>query len=322
MTCCEPGTQTPGLPALPPPCTSNSCSIGVTNLDQSGGTLRHFLRTLGSAGSERLKVFIGDTAESVLRSFTDSDGNCLGTDVDFYGNPNSIGVDSCADASGNSLYVNGVRRVRNADGTVSLGTLPIAVQDMSCISGAGQCTALFPPGEAGATFGSSTDGGCGPSPEVELTNTSCYPMLVIPKITITDALLGPGVSYQIQPQIQGQFEDTFSVFGNPTGGCETVAAGNGATASGGDPAHTHEGPSHTHTVNCADGSIPYSGTIDRPPVQIEAGATFKFRSYSSIRYDRTVQGGGELNFGEVTVCLQGFSIVNPTTVAALEALTA
>ena len=256
----------------------------------------------------------------VLRCFADQDGKTLGVGISFAGNPDAIDVD-CTDEDGNSLYVNGIRKVRNDDGTCSLGTLPIPLQGKTCVESGGQCTTQFPPGEEGSSYGSDADGGCGPAPCTEITNQSCYPMIVTPKVTITDARIGPGVTYQIQPNIQGNFGAAIDVFSNTQGGCTATAAGTGDTTSGGDPAHTHEGPSHTHTIDCAGGPETYSGTIDQPIVQIAPGETFKFCANASIKYERTVQDAGELNFGQVTACLEYTSLVTPETIAALEGST-
>lgn len=320
LECCDDGPVDtgPGIPAMPPPCVSESCSIGVTNLSESKGTLRFFSKWLGGRGRPLLeRVTEGFEEAGIMRCFIGPDGDTLGSGVSFFGNPATIAVE-CLNEDGEDLYVNPVRRIRNRDGSVSLGGLPIPLQGKVCAEGQGQCTSQFPPGEEGESYGSSNDGGCGPSPCVELTNRSCYPMLVTPRISVIGARLGPGVTYQLQPNVQGNFQPSFPVFSNTQGECSTIAAGNGDTSSGGDPSHTHEGPSHSHTVECVTGAETFSGTIDRPLITLAPGGTLKFCVATSIVYERTVEAGGELNFGTVTVCLDYTSEVTPETIAALE----
>jgi hypothetical protein len=319
--CCDPEVDPgDGYPAEPPPCTYESCSIGFLPMTVTRGALGAYVRLFGQSGasSERLPESCDPEDEcGLLRCYIDSDGKNLGLGISLKGSPAALEVD-CTDEEGNDLYVNGLRAIKNPDGSCSLGTLPIPLQGKVCVDGSGQCTTTFPPGQEGDVFGSSADGGCGPNPCVSLTNEGCFPMVVTPKITITGARLGPGVTYQIQPNVQGNFEDSFDAFSNNAGDCTVSDAGTGATSSAGDPEHTHEGPSHSHTVNCNEGDQSYSGTIDRPLIQLGPGETLEFCASVSIRYDRDNEGGGLLNFGTVNVCLDYSSLVTPETIAALE----
>lgn len=298
--CCTDETEVNGIPDSPPPCTQNSCSLIWSSLREASGFLAAKVRVRGNG--VRTDAAVGDTA-GVIRCFTDTAGTHQGLDLDLFGQPGNLDSLVC------DSYVNPLRRIRNTDSTYSLGTIPFPVQDLICTEEAG-CSSGLPDGEADGVFE-----GCGQQVCAEIINTGCYPMIVVPKFTIRGAELPVApVTYEIQANLQGEFQTKQPIFSGSA--VSLTAAGTGATSSDGDPAHTHSGPSHRHTVS-ATGRTTYSGTTDLAPVTIAAGAAYRACVTPSVRYDDDYEGGGTINFGDISLCLQGTSQVNAATVAAL-----
>lgn len=325
VPCCEDDEavdQGSGFPALPPPCVGETCSIGVLPRNQTAGKLAMFARLFGRSASETITAQHASEG-GVLRCVNDPDGALLGLDVALADNPEALNV-SCTDADGVRNYVNGIRRVRSADGTYGLGTLPVALQDRVCVEGGGTCQGLYPEGQAGSTYGSSSITDCGPYLETTITNQSCYPMSVTPSISVTGARLGPGpVTYQLQPSIQGQAQSAFGIgSSNGQSSCSMLSAGSGATSDGGEPVHNHDGPAHVHTLECTSGSDNvFSTTVTRAPITLGAGESLQYSVQGSLLYLEDVATPGALDFGQVLLCLDYKSVVTPTTIAALEGTT-
>lgn len=311
MGCCD-EDDVSSYPADPPPCTESTCSFVWRTLRESGGKLSGYVRLRGGSLTKQ----VGDDCLNeedcgVLRCYVDRDGNDQGIDIDLFGDPTTLEDVTCLDEDGNSLYTNPLRRIKNVDGSCSLGTLPFPIQDTICSEGAG-CDGFAPPGQDG-----DVHEGCAPQVCATIENRSCYPMIVVPKMTIEGAELGGGpVRYEVQANTNGNFEEKIPVFSS-AGGCTATMAGTGATSSAGDPAHTHEGPDHTHTVDCGGGAT-YTGTTEFAPVEIAAGASFTFCITPSIRYTGQVDDAFPLDFGKVRVCVDGRSKLTPETIAALE----
>lgn len=328
---CEDGGE--GVPAIQPPCTVDTCSTIALPLDETGGKLGFITRLRGSKGAafiKRLKAGCDDPEDcGVLRCFVDADGNNQGLDVDLFGDPPLLtGVD-CVDGDGESLYVNPLRRFKNVDGSCSLGVLPFPIQDLVCVEGGG-CDGLYPVGSAGDVFE-----GCGPSICVNVVNVSCYPMIVVPKMTIEGAELGNApVTYEVQPNINGSFQSKIPIVSGAGFACDMGNAGTGATTVDGDgdtaaggadnhvhgiTEHSHDGPSHSHSLDCSGtGRSTYSGTTEFAPVEVAPGDDFTFCIDASMRYDGDVEEPGQLNYGTLRVCLDYRSKVTPETIAQLE----
>lgn len=128
-------------------------------------------------------------------------------------------------------------------------------------------------------------------------------MIVVPKATVTGAQTGPNTTYELQSTSNNQFGPKIKVF----------------SGAGADCSVRHvPGDSVGHDVDCGDAASSYhSGTIEYPPVEIAAGATFTFCVEPSIRYEADIDGTFEYNFGDVRVCLDGRSRVTGETIAAL-----
>ena len=153
--CCSDEEPT-GFPDLKPPCTVDTCGFEWASLADTNGRLGGSPRL---RGSQPTKV-VGDDCDTcddaedcgVLRCFEDADGNQQGIDVDLFGDPITLGgVGECVDENGDSLYENPLRRIRNIDGSCSLGVLPFPVQDIVCNEELG-CGGLAGEGEADTVF--------------------------------------------------------------------------------------------------------------------------------------------------------------------------
>ena len=115
-------------------------------------------------------------------------------------------------------------------------------------------------------------------------------MIVTPSVTIRGAAIGDAsATYEIRPNVNGNFEPLVEVFGNTVGSAPP------------DPTNENQ----------------YSGTIDWPDVQIPAGDSFSFGIDFQVRYRAAVTQAFRVNFGDVRVCLEGKSLVTNATIAAL-----
>lgn len=323
--CCDTENQVEGIPAEKPPCTEDTCSIEAVPLNEAGGKLAFKARTVG--GNEN-QLAADEAAGGVIECVYDADGNPLGLNVGLAGRPALLNGVACVDADGDSLYENPIREIRQTDGSYQLGGLPFPVIDNVCESDSG-CDVALGEGQTGNTRAACT------SLCATLENTSCYPMLMTPTIAIESARLGQApITYRVTPQINGVEQDPIEVFSGGGGCCETEPAGSGETSteggqdtsSGGDPAHTHEGgshshdgPSHTHTMTGDGADSVYSGTISPEPVTVQPGESLQYCITTDVIYEADFSGAVDFNVGNVRVCVLGQSIVNATTIAALEA---
>jgi len=144
-------------------------------------------------------------------------------------------------------------------------------------------------------------------------------MEVQPSVSIESARLGNSpITYRVTPKVNGEDGDPIEVFSGGGGCCETQSAGGGETSSDGDPAHTHDGPSHTHTMASSNADQVYSGTVTPSPVTVQPGESLEYCICQDVIYEDDFDGQAKFNVGTIRVCLRGQSIVNSTTIAALE----
>lgn len=290
-----------GYPDLKPPCTEDTCTGFFSSLRDSNGRLAWNVRL---RGGNRTKV-VGDDCDTcedvddcgVLVCVEDADGNFQGIDVDIFGDPAVLEDFDCLDEDGNSLYENPLRKIKSLDGSCSLGVLPFPIQDTICNEELG-CGGIGPEGDADSVLTNCAKQVC-----TTIENRSCYPMIVVPKVTIREAQTGPGTSYEVQANLNGNFDSKAKVF-----------SGGGASCS----VRHVPGDDIGHDVDCGDAQSTYhTGTIEWPPQEIAAGESFTFCIEPSIRYENDVSDVFDYNFGDVRVCLDGRSKVNAETIAAL-----
>lgn len=330
---CEDCGEQGGQPVIPPPCIHESCSVTPLTLDQTGGALGFEVRTRGGSLQKQLDATCDDPEDcGVIRCFIDPENNPQGLDVDLFGDPDRLdGVDCVNPDDGSNLYVNPIRRITNDDGSCSLGALPFPVFDIQCDTQEG-CDGFYPPpSDQSATVYEN----CGPELCTTITNFGCYPMLVVPKLTMIGAEVTGPVTIEYQPNANGEFGNKFPVLSGSGFTCDSNSAGSGETgaaeletAGGGDPSHTHgiadhthSGPSHSHTINCeASGRNTDSKTIEFDHVTIQAGETYNYCVTGSLRFDDPdYDQGGTVNYGQrVRLCLEGRSIINQDSIAQLE----
>ena len=219
----------------------------------------------------------------------DNDG--AGIDVRLAGSPAQLDVANLADSAclttGNPL-----RRIRLADGSYALTSLPIATNFCESVC-APSCQVIL----------EGTDGdtatGCAQLLRVSAVNDGCWPMKVEPCIDILGAeMFNVGQDdqtaiYRIAATLNGVSRE-FSVFG-------TADTTNGA-------------------ANELRAFAAYSGRICLPSVTLDPGDTLAFEIQPFITW-RT--GGSptttDVTWGDVCVSLRGESEINATTIAALEA---
>jgi hypothetical protein len=278
-------------------------------LSETGGKLGAHVRL---RGGQKIQLEGEDDNCGALACFTDADGNFLGIDIVLAGDPAVLeGVD-CTDQDGNNLYSNPLRKIRQEDGSCAVGGLPIAVTDFKCESTTG-CKVSLGDNEKG-----ETEAAC-----VELcvtyTNPSCYPMNVQPSVSIESARLGQSpIVYRIRPKVNGEDGDYINVFSGGGGCCETNEAGSGQTSQNGEPLHTHDGPSHTHTMVGSDSASIYSGTVTPGPITIQPGEQIEYCISQDVIYEDDFDGTAAFDVGNIRLCLNVQSIVNAETIAALE----
>lgn len=243
-TCCD-DDVVEGYPDLPPPCTTNTCSLVWSSLRDSLGRLAATVRLRGGSLTKT-----NDTDAGVLRCFSHTDGTHHGLDVDIFGDPADLAGVTCTDAAGNSLYSNPLRRIANTDGSVSLGVLPFPTQDTICSEEPG-CGGIAPEGEADSVFT-----GCARTVSTTITNPACYPMIVTPKVTLVSALTGSGTTYELQANINGTFDTKVQVF---TGACCAGDSAYQSTTLEWPPVEIAAGESFSFSV---DPSIRYNQAVD------------------------------------------------------------
>lgn len=308
--CCD-GGVVESIPDVKPPCSQDSCSWVWSKLRDTGGRLSGMVRLRGDQTVD-VGVDCQDPDECGVIACYENNGDPLGLDVRLYGDPATLEEIDCLDDEGNNLYSNPLRKIRNPDGSCGLGVLPFPVQDKVCVE-EDACESFLGEGQEGDVFS-----GCAKSVCVSITNPSCFPIVVTPSVTIQGAELGAApVTYEVQPNINGQFDSKFPIFSS-IGECSMNAAGTGETSSSGDPAHTHEGPSHSHNLDCGEARSTYSGTVNSLPVEVQPNESFSYCITPSIRYDGDVGGNVQYNYGQIIVCLDYASKVTPETIAALE----
>lgn len=294
---------TEGIPDDPPPCTMDTCTAFFSTLREAAGRLAVNFRL---RGGNRTKV-VGEDCPTcsdgedcgVLKCFVDADGNYQGVDVDIFGDPATLEGIDCEDEDGNSLYSNPLRKIKNADGSCSLGVLPFPIQETVCNENNG-CEGIAPEGEADTVHIACAEQVCS-----TIENRSCFPMTITPQVTVLDAETGPGTTYELTPTLNGSDGEPNKLFsGNGSSGCSVVHV---------------PGDSVGHNVDCGDTTPTYhSGTISYPPVEIAAGESFTFCVAPSIRYDTDISEPFGYDFGDITVCLEGRSKVTAETISQLE----
>lgn len=325
--CCGDEEPVDSIPAIKPPCSHDSCSFVWSKLSETGGKLGGEVRLRGGQTIQLDAACEPGEECGALACFVDQDGKFLGIDINLIGNPETLEDIGCTDDDGNDLYVNPIRRIRQADGSCGLGGLPIPLFPNVCESQAGCPVAIGEGQEGGTTAGCS-------SMCVSLKNESCYPMLMTPTIAINSANLGQGpLRYRLIPEVNGDTQTPINVFSGSGSCCETEPAGSGKTSedggadttSAGDPAHTHEGgahdhdgPSHTHTMVGDNSSQDYSGTVTPEQVTIQPGETLEYCIRTDVEYTDDFSGSASFNAGDIRLCISGASIVTPETIATIE----